>query len=217
MRSIYHCALKKRPAHALDGLCTRVWGAETITETLCDLNFQISPQTFFQVNTPQAERLYDLALEAAGLRPDSRVLDAYCGCGTITLAAARRAGHVLGVEIVPPAISDAKRNASANGLRGKADFVCADAAQEIPRRIKAGEKFDSIIVDPPRKGCDPALIESLIQTQVPRISYVSCDPGTLARDVKLLCAGGYSLEWATPVDMFPGTMHVETVVLLSRA
>lgn len=216
VRSIYHCALKKRPAHALDGLCTRVWGAETITETLCALNFQISPQTFFQVNTPQAERLYDLALEAAGLRPDSRVLDAYCGCGTITLAAARRAGHVLGVEIVPPAISDAKRNASANGLSGKADFVCADAAQEIPRRIKAGEKFDSIIVDPPRKGCDPALIESLVQTQVPRISYVSCDPGTLARDVKLLCAGGYSLEWATPVDMFPGTMHVETVVLMSR-
>jgi 23S rRNA (uracil1939-C5)-methyltransferase len=216
VRSIYHCALKKRPAHALDGACSRVWGAAAITETLCGLDFQISPQTFFQVNTPQAERLYALALEAAGIRPDSRVLDAYCGCGTITLAAARLAGHALGVEIVPPAIVDAKRNAEANGLSGRTDFVCADAALEIPRRIKAGERFDSVIVDPPRKGCDRALVETLIQSPVPRIAYVSCDPGTLARDIKLLCAGGYRLEWARPVDMFPGTAHVETVCLLSK-
>lgn len=166
------------------------------------------------MNTPQAERLYALALEAAAIAPDARVLDAYCGCGTITLAAARNAGHVLGVEIVPPAIEDAKKNAELNGLSHKATFVCADAALEIPRRIRAGEKFGGIIVDPPRKGCDPAFIESIITTKVPRMAYVSCDPGTLARDIKLLAAGGYRLEWAAPVDMFPGTAHVETVACL---
>lgn len=216
VRSVYHCALKKRPVHALDGICRRVWGAETITETLCGLEFQISPQTFFQVNTPQAERLYELALNAACIGPDSRVLDAYCGCGTISLAAARVARHVLGVEIVPPAITDAKKNAAANALSDKAHFVCADAALEIPRRIKSGEIFDSVIVDPPRKGCAPSLIDALIQSPVPRIAYVSCDPGTLARDVKRLCDGGYRMEWANPVDMFPGTAHVETVCLLSK-
>lgn len=216
VRSVYHCALKKRPAHAMDGGCRFIAGEPTLTETLCGLKFQISPQTFFQVNTSQAEKLYALALEAAGIGPDSRVLDAYCGCGTITLAAARNAGSALGVEIVPPAIADAKRNAAANGLSAKADFVCADAEVEIPARIGRGERFDCVIVDPPRRGCDAALIRALGVAQPPRIAYVSCDPGTLARDIKLLCDEGYGLDWAQPVDMFPGTMHVETVARLSR-
>lgn len=216
VRSVYHCALKKRPAHALDGTCRKIAGEDALTETLCGLKFNISPQTFFQVNTPQAERLYEIALDAAGISPTSRVLDAYCGCGTITLAAASRAAYALGVEIVPPAIDDAKRNAKANDMAHKADFICADAAKEIPARIGRGEKFDCVIVDPPRKGCDAALINALGAAKPPRISYVSCDPGTLARDIKLLAGQGYRLEWAQPVDMFPGTAHVETVALLRR-
>ena len=216
VRSVYHCALKKRPAHALDGECRHIAGEPSITETLCGLKFQISPQTFFQVNTPQAERLYALALEAAGIGPNSRVLDAYCGCGTITLAAARIAAKTLGVEIVPQAITDARRNAAVNGLSAKADFVCADAAVEIPARVGRGERFDCVIVDPPRRGCDANLIRALGVAQPPRIVYVSCDPGTLARDIKLLNGEGYKPNWVQPVDMFPGTMHVETVVLLSR-
>lgn len=213
--SVYHCALKNRPVHALDGRCVKVAGEDTVTETLCGLKFRISPQTFFQVNTPQAEVLYGIAVEAAGIKADSRVLDAYCGCGTITMTAAGKAAYALGVEIVAPAIEDAKRNARINGLEGKTDFVCADAAADIPARIGRGERYDCVIVDPPRKGCDEKLIRALGKAKPPRISYVSCDPGTLARDIKLLYQEGYRLEWAQPVDMFPGTAHVETVALMT--
>ncbi len=216
VRSVYHCALKMRPNHALDGRCLKIAGEDTVTEILCGLKFRISPQTFFQVNTAQAEKLYALAIEAAGITPNSRVLDAYCGCGTITMAAAQKAAYALGVEIVAPAINDAKRNAEMNGLSKKTGFVCADAAADIPARIARGERYDCVIVDPPRKGCDEKLIRALGKARPPRISYVSCDPGTLARDIKLLSAEGYRLEWAQPVDMFAGTMHVETVALLSR-
>ena len=216
VRSVYHCGLKKRPAHALDGVCRKIAGDDVLVETLCSLKYNISPQTFFQVNTLQAERLYEIALDAAGIAADSRVLDAYCGCGTITLAAARRAAYALGVEIVPPAIEDAKRNAQANDMAHKASFVCADAAKEIPARIGRGERFDCVIVDPPRKGCDAALISALGASKPQKISYVSCDPGTLARDIKLLAEQGYRLDWAQPVDMFHGTAHVETVTLLIR-
>lgn len=214
VKSVYHCALNKCPVHALDGVCRLAAGEETITETLCGMQFRISPQTFFQVNTPQAEKLYELAVNAAGITGNSRVLDAYCGCGTITMTAARKAAYALGVEIVPPAIEDAKRNAKINGLSEKTGFVCADAAQDIPARIGRGEKYDCVIVDPPRKGCDEKLIRALGVARPPRIAYVSCDPGTLARDIKLLYQEGYRLEWAQPVNMFPGTMHVETVALL---
>lgn len=216
VQSVYFCALKPRPTHALDGRVTWIAGARTISETLCGLRFEISPQTFFQVNTRQAEILYEIALDAAALDASASVLDAYCGCGTITLAAARRAGRALGVEIVQPAIEDARRNAEANGLAHKARFICADAGREIPRLVRSGERFDRVIVDPPRKGCDPALIDALAMLKPAHISYVSCDPATLARDVKLLAARGFRLEWAQPVDMFPWTGHVETVVLMSR-
>lgn len=213
--SVYHCALKPRPTHALDGVCRRVWGAESLTETLCGLKFRISPQTFFQVNTPQAQRLYEIAIEAAGVGENAALLDAYCGCGTIALSAANRAGRVLGVEIVPPAIADAKINAKVNGLSQKAEFVCADAGEEIPARVARGEKFQCVIVDPPRKGCDPRLIDALAAARLERVAYVSCDPGTLARDVARLAQKDYRLQWAQPVDMFPGTAHVETVCLLA--
>jgi len=218
VKSVFFCQLNRRFAHALDGKCTRIDGLATLTDTLLGLKFELAPQAFFQINPIQTEKLYTKALEAAGLIQGRKgcILDAYCGAGTITLAAARHADHAVGIEIVAPAIENAKRNAKANGLSENTRFICADAAKEIPRLISAGERFDAAILDPPRKGADEALLTSLIKSKVPVISYVSCNPATLARDVKILCAGGYHLEWAQPVDMFPGTSHVESVVCLSR-
>lgn len=218
MKSLWLCHLNCRPAHALDGRCFRVFGDEALSEALLGLDFSISPQSFFQVNRPQAERLYALALEAAGVSPgcDKRVLDAYCGTGTITLAAARWAGFATGVEIVPPAISDANTNARRNGLTDRARFICGDAAAELPRLLKRGERFDAAILDPPRKGADAATLDALAAVRIPAVAYVSCNPATLARDVKILTGKGYRLEWAQPVDMFPWTSSVETVVLLAR-
>jgi tRNA/tmRNA/rRNA uracil-C5-methylase (TrmA/RlmC/RlmD family) len=182
------------------------------------LRFTISPQSFFQVNPDQAERLYAAALQAAGLGPGCgmNVLDAYCGAGTITLCAARNARHVTGIEIVPPAIADAKRNASRNGLESKAGFLCGDAATEIPRLLKRGERFDAAILDPPRKGADAALLEAIADARIPALAYVSCNPATLARDVKRLAARGYRLEWAQPVDMFPFTGSTEVAARLAK-
>lgn len=215
LESLCLCVLDRRPAHALDGRCERIDGRSTLTETLCGLAFEISPQSFFQVNPDQAEALYGEALRAANPEGGD-VLDAYCGAGTITLAAARLANRVTGIELVPPAIEDARRNARRNGLEGRAEFICGDAAKEIPRLLASGRRFDAAILDPPRKGADAALLNALIAAKLPRIAYVSCNPATLARDVKLLTANGYHLEWARPVDMFPWTHHVETVVLMSR-
>ena len=218
LRSLWLCQLNRRPSHALDGRCTRVFGEATLPDTLMGLRFAISPQSFFQVNPDQAERLYAAALEAVGIGPgcDMNVLDAYCGAGTISLCAARHARRVTGIEIVPPAIADAKRNAARNGLEAKAGFLCGDAATEIPRLLRKGERFDAAILDPPRKGADAALLEAIADARIPALAYVSCNPATLARDVKRLTARGYRLEWAQPVDMFPWTGHVETVVLMSR-
>lgn len=216
--SLHFCKLRMHPAHALDGICTLISGQETMHDTLLGLDFELSPQSFFQVNPEQTEVLYNKALEAAipEDNADSRILDIYCGAGTITLAAARKAAFATGVEIVPSAIENAKRNAQANGLAHKTRFICGDAAKEIPRLIAKGERFDSVILDPPRKGADADVLNALIRAGLPRIAYVSCNPSTLARDVKILCAAGYRLEWAQPVDMFPWTEHVETVVLMSR-
>lgn len=218
LRSLYFCQLDRRPAHALDGRCAKLWGADALPETLLGLEYSVSPQSFFQVNPEQTEVLYQKALEAAGIVPGCglNVLDAYCGAGTITLAAARHAKFATGIEIVPPAIADAQRNAKRNHLDGNTRFICADAAREIPRLLSRGERFDAAILDPPRKGCDPALLDALVAARIPTLAYVSCNPATLARDIKRLAAGGYRLEWAQPVDMFPWTGHVETVVLLTR-
>ena len=216
LKSLWFCQLNRRPAHALDGRCARLWGAEALKETLLGLEFEVSPQSFFQVNPVQTERLYACALDAAGIGPGCglNILDAYCGAGTITLSAARQAKSALGIEIVAPAIADAKRNAQRHGLAGRTRFICGDAAREIPRLLARGERFDAAILDPPRKGCDAALLKALIAAEIPVLSYVSCNPATLARDVKLLSAGGYKLEWARPVDMFAWTGHVETVCRL---
>lgn len=210
------CSLRPHPAHALDGACSCLAGESTMMDTLLDLEFELAPQAFFQVNPPQAEKLYLKALEAVGAGNGMRLLDAYCGAGTISLAAAARGAQVLGVEIVAPAIDNARANARRNGLEKLARFVCADAAREVPRRIAAGERFDAAILDPPRRGAEAELLNVLADSGIARIAYVSCNPSTLARDVKILTQRGYVLEWAQPVDMFPWTEHVETVCLLSK-
>ena len=217
VHSLWYCQLNRRFAHALDGKCTLISGSPTITETLFDISFEISPQSFFQVNIRQTEALYAKALEAAGVRPgcDLKLLDAYCGAGTITLSAARYAKSVLGIEIVAPAIENARLNARNNHI-DNARFICGDAAREIPRLLSKGNRFDALILDPPRKGIDTALLNAVIQAKIPTVSYVSCNPATLARDVRILRDGGYQSRWAQPVDMFPWTGHVETVVSMSR-
>lgn len=218
LESLWLCQLNRRPSHAMDGRCVKLLGRDALSETLLGLEFTVSPQSFFQVNPPQAEKLYTLALKAAGIRPGCglRVLDAYCGAGTITLAAAREAGFATGIEIVPPAIADAKRNARRNGLSDGARFICADAAGEIPRLLARGERYDAAILDPPRKGADAALLDALARAGIPTLAYVSCNPATLARDVKRLAGQGYRPQWAQPVDMFPWCSDVETVVKMTR-
>lgn len=217
LESAHFCRLRQRPAHALDGACSCLLGPSTMNDRLLDLEFELSPQSFFQVNPEQTEVLYRLALDAAQLRPSMRLLDVYCGAGTISLAAAGMGAQVTGVEIVAPAVENAKRNARRNGLANRAHFICGDAAHETPRLIASGQRFDAAIIDPPRRGADAATLNALADAELARIVYVSCNPSTLARDVKLLCARGYALEWARPVDMFPWTEHVETVVLLCAA
>ena len=214
LKSVYACFLKPRPAHALDGSCTLLLGQERLNETLCDLTFSVSPQAFFQVNRLQAERLYETALSFAELRETDSICDIYCGVGTITLCAAQRCKSVIGIEIVPEAISDARKNAHTNRLSAKTQFLCADAAQAYPPLARK-EQFSAVFVDPPRKGLDKAVVDALIAAPTEKLIYVSCDPATLARDIKLLTQSGtYRFVKAQPVDMFPGTSHVETVCCL---
>ena len=216
VKSVYVCVMNVHPVHALDGNCLRLAGAERLSETLCGLHFSISPKSFFQVNRPQAERLYETALAFAGFDPDDAICDLYCGTGTITLCAARHCRSAVGIELVPDAISDARKNAAKNGLSDKVQFTCADAAKAYPP-LSRSQRFSAVLVDPPRKGLDRAVAQALIDAPTPKLIYISCDPATLARDVKLLTGSGkYNFIQAQPVDMFPGTSHVETVVLMSK-
>ena len=192
-----------------------LWGVPELTDRLCGLTFTLSPQAFYQVNPVQAERLYERAVEYAVNAPTDQVLDLYCGAGTISLCLARKAAHVIGAEIVPEAIENARRNAERNGIEN-AEFLCADAGAAAAELARRGVRPDCIVVDPPRKGMSPEAIDAMVSMQPPRIVYVSCDPGTLARDVKQLTQHGYTLTQALAVDMFPQTPHVETVVLLSK-
>ncbi len=197
--------------------CRTAWGKDTITDTLCGLRFHISPLSFYQVNHDQAERLYGIAADYAGLTGGQTVLDLYCGAGTIGLSMAGNAKKVIGVEIVPQAVEDAVANAALNGIEN-AEFLCADAAEAAKLLADRGERPDVVVLDPPRKGCDPALLHTVGADMAPRrIVYVSCDPATLARDVKILAALGYNPLEATPLDMFPRTSHVETVVKMEKA
>ncbi|THF77362.1 23S rRNA (uracil(1939)-C(5))-methyltransferase RlmD [Cohnella fermenti] len=195
---------------------TRVlWGEDVIYDDIGDIRFAISARSFFQVNPVQTERLYSSAVAYAALTGEETVIDAYCGIGTITLFLARHARRVYGVEIVPEAIADARRNAALNGIRN-AEFEVGDAGVVMPRWQAAGVSPDVIVVDPPRKGCDPVLLETMLQLRPERIVYVSCNPSTLARDLRVLEDGGYRTVEVQPVDMFPHTVHVECLILMVR-
>ena len=192
-----------------------LFGRNYLMDTLCGLEFKLSMPSFYQVNRDQAEVLYGKALEFAGLTGNETVLDLYCGIGTITLCLAKAAKRVIGAEIVPPAIRDAKENALRNQIEN-AEFFCGDAA-DIAAKLEAdGLRPDVVTVDPPRKGLAPEVIASVAAMGPEKVVYVSCDPATLGRDVKIFREFGYEAKRAAAVDMFPGTAHVETVVLLSR-
>ena len=190
-----------------------LWGEPMLEDRLCGHTFLLSPEAFYQVNHAQAERLYACAVDYAGLTGEETVLDLYCGAGTITLALAEHAKTAIGVEIVPEAIENAKRNALRNGMENT-EFFCADAGQAAQRLAKCG--IDVLVVDPPRKGLDATARDAILKMQPPKVVYVSCDPATLARDVAELCGAGYTLEKAQAYDLFPRTFHVETVALLTR-
>ena len=197
-------------------------GEPFITEKLQDITYRISPKSFFQVNTKQTEKLYATALEYAGLTGDETVWDLYCGAGTISLFLAQKAKHVYGVEIVPEAIEDAKENAHYNGIEnvtfytGKAEEIVPDFYRKQKEKQNEAVHPDVIVVDPPRKGCDASLLATMLEMAPERIVYVSCDPATLARDLRILNDGGYRIRKVCPVDQFSQTVHVEVVSLLQR-
>lgn len=199
-----------------------IWGQEYITDYIDEIKYQISPLSFYQVNPVQTEKLYGQALEYTGLKGTETVWDLYCGIGTISLFLAQRAKQVYGVEIVPQAIEDARKNAQINGIEN-ARFFVGKAEEVLPEYYERYEKeqgkkahADVIVVDPPRKGCDETLLDTIAKMEPEKVVYVSCDSATLARDLKVLCGAGYELEKVRPVDMFPMTVHVETVCLLSK-
>lgn len=192
-----------------------LWGDDYLQDTLCSNVFKLSPHAFYQVNHAQTEKLYGFALEYANLTGKENVIDLYCGAGTITLALAAHAKNVIGVEIVPEAIENAKANAKINGIENT-EFICADAGQAALMLAQRGTKPDVLTVDPPRKGLNEQAIEAILQMNPEKIVYISCDPATLARDCKLLCNDNYKIDKVMAVDLFPRTYHVETVCLLSK-
>lgn len=194
--------------------CKTLWGKDTITDYIGEFKFEVSPLSFFQVNSIQTEVLYSKALEYANLSGGEVVLDAYCGTGTISLFLSQKAKKVYGVEIVPEAIENAKINAKENNVHNT-EFIVGEAESVIPKLISEGVRADVVVVDPPRKGCDKALLEAISSMKPKTIVYVSCDPGTLARDLGILEELGYKTLEIQPVDMFPQTAHVECVAKLS--
>ncbi len=198
-----------------------LWGQPYITDFIGNIKYQISPLSFYQVNPVQTRKLYELALEYAGLQGGETVWDLYCGIGTISLFLAQKAQKVYGVEIIPQAIEDAKRNAQINGM-ANVEFFVGKAEEILPefyeKEQEAGRKAyaDVIVVDPPRKGCDRELLDTILDMGPERVVYVSCDSATLARDLKILCQEGYQLERVRPVDQFCHTSHVETIVLIQK-
>ena len=207
---------KKRSNVILGDKVKTIWGQEYITDKIGDISYEISPLSFFQVNPKQTWKLYSKALEYADLHGEETVWDLYCGIGTISLFLAQQAKFVRGVEIVPAAIDDAKRNAQINNIEN-VEFFVGKAEEVLPREYeKNGVYADVIVVDPPRKGCDEMLLKTILKMQPKRVVYVSCDSATLARDLRFLCDNGYELKKVCGVDQFPQTVHVETVVLLSK-
>lgn len=193
-----------------------LWGEDVIFDELMGLSFSISPHSFFQVNPVQTRVLYETAIASAEIDNTKTVLDVYCGVGTISLSCAKYAKSVIGVEIVESAISDAKENASRNNIEN-AEFYCGAAETVVPKLIEKGKKPNIVILDPPRKGSDEKTLSAIIKASPERIVYVSCNPSTLARDVKFLSENGYKLTTVVPVDMFPNTSHIECVSTLVKA
>jgi 23S rRNA (uracil1939-C5)-methyltransferase len=192
-----------------------VFGNPYITEEMLGLSFRVSLQSFLQVNREQAENLYKKALDYAALTPDDIVADLYCGIGTLTLAAARQAKKVYGIESVPDAVENANENMQLNGI-GNAAFICGDCAEKLPELFKRESGVSAVLLDPPRRGCERAVLDALTEAKPERIVYVSCDAATLARDLKILAEGGYTAKEAAPYDMFPQTTHVECCCLLTK-
>ncbi|MBR2907470.1 MAG: 23S rRNA (uracil(1939)-C(5))-methyltransferase RlmD [Clostridia bacterium] len=199
----------------LGGESEILYGEGYITDRLSGLSFRISPRSFYQVNPRQTEVLYRIAREYASLTGSERILDAYCGTGTIGLTMAKGAREVVGVELNRDAVRDARENAAGNGVKN-ARFYAGDAGEFMVHAAEKGEKFDVVVTDPPRAGCSPKFLHSLLKLAPKRVVYISCNPETLARDLFTLTRGGYRVRKTQPVDMFPYTNHVESVVCLSR-
>ena len=207
---------KEKTNRILGSHCRTIWGKDTITDYIGNVKYQINPMSFYQVNPVQTEKLYGKALEYADLHGDEMVWDLYCGIGTISLFLAQKAKKVKGVEIISEAIEDAKKNAEMNAITN-VEFFVGKAEEVLPEQYEKTSEFaDVIVVDPPRKGCDEVAIATMIKMQPKRIVYVSCDPATLARDVKVLVAAGYEVERVCAVDQFGHSGHVECVTLLQR-
>ena len=192
-----------------------LYGPGYIEDTLCGLTFRLSARSFYQVNHHQAQRLYEAAISQAGITQDDTVLDLYCGVGTITLCMAKAAGKVIGVEVIPQAVEDARENTVRNGVKN-AEFFCGDAGEAALELERQGVKADVVVVDPPRKGLNADAIEALARFSPRRIVYVSCDPATLGRDVALLKERGYAVKNAIAADLFPRCAHVESIVCLTK-
>ena len=213
--TVVQCINTTDVALFMDGRETVLYGSGFLEDVICGIRFRVSAKSFLQINPTQTEKLYGLALENAGLTGKETVLDAYCGVGTMSLLAAGRAKRVIGVEINESAVENAAQNAALNGIRN-AEFHAADAGEYMNHLLRQRTKVDVVLVDPPRAGCSEKFLKSLIRLAPEKIVYVSCNPDTLGRDAITLRKGGYRVERVTPVDMFPFTTHVETVVLLSR-
>ena len=195
--------------------CITIYGNDYINDTLCGLKFRIGPKSFYQVNHIQTEKLYNKAISLANLNKDDILIDAYCGIGTIGLIASKHVKEVYGVEIVDEAIKNAKINAKENKIKNS-HYVCNKAEEQIVKWKSEGIEANVIVVDPPRKGCDIKLLDTIDEMNIEKVVYVSCDPATLARDIKILVQKGYKLEVVQPVDMFPYTSNVETIAYLKR-
>lgn len=215
VKSIVHNVNTKRTNVVMGEQTDIIWGEKYIKDKIGDIEFMISPKSFYQVNPDQTKQLYDKALEYADLQGHETVIDAYCGIGTISLFLAQKARKVYGVEVVGPAVSDAKKNAKLNGL-DNAEFFVGEAEKVFPWWKSQGLDPDVIVVDPPRKGCDEGLLQAMIEMQPEKIVYVSCNPSTLARDLRILEDGGFGTQEVQPVDMFPQTGHVECVTWLEK-
>lgn len=212
--------VNQRRTNAILGHETRaLWGAGKMCDSLLDCEFEIGPTSFYQTNPAQTEVLYSLAIEGAGLESGMRVLDAYCGIGTIGMCAAKQTAglEVVGVEQVEGAIADAKRNARRNKLSDQCNFICADATSYMRDVRRGGESFDVVIMDPPRAGSTEVFLKGVLGLSPERVAYISCNPTTQRRDIEVLLAGGYKLSSLDIVDMFPHTKHAETVAILSHA